>query len=159
MAADVSRVPDQRLELPPVPSRVRPLPTAGPTGQAQRRSAGVHDIQDPVLPAAGQAQVTRADQTGPADVDQAVPEHVRAQQRLAVATLEPAQIETGTAEADHVPGECADLAPSLCCAGRVEDRCLLRRPRERARWPRRLPAWRPTGGPARSRRRSRGSAC
>ena len=62
-----------------------------------------------------QPQVPRPDQPRPADLEEPVSEHVRAQQHLAFAPLEPVQVQRRAGDLDGPTGEIADLP------GRDED--------------------------------------
>jgi hypothetical protein len=65
--------------------------------------------QDPVIALAAQLEIDGLDQARGRHVDQPVPEHVGAQQHLAVPPLEPAQVEPGAAQLEHFSVESAGL--------------------------------------------------
>src|SRR6202022_3330273 len=72
-------------------------------------AAGVHADQHPVVPALLELQVRGLDQVGGLHVDEAVPEHVRPEQYLALASLERAQVELSAGELDRLTVEGANL--------------------------------------------------
>ena len=96
-------VPDQRLEGLPVPARV-PTPGFDQT-EEPGRAAGVEAGQHPPGSGVFQLDVIGMHQLRRRDVDQAVIEHIRAQQHLPVAALEPAQIHLVLREVDPLLDE------------------------------------------------------
>ena len=77
--------------------------------QPVRPPAGVDRGEHPAAVHAGQLEIARTDQARTADVDEPVPEHVGAQQHLAVAPFEPAQVDFGAGQLQHLAVEGADL--------------------------------------------------
>ena len=69
----------------------------------------VHSGEHPVAVPAFQLEVGRLDQVRPLHVDQPVPEHVGPEQHLPVAPVEPAQVELGACQLQHLAVERTDL--------------------------------------------------
>jgi hypothetical protein len=117
-----ARVPDQRLEIRPVLEVVRPgIDRADQPHQPAGTAVGVDSGKHPVPVQAAQFEVGSLDQVRARHVDQAVPEHVGAQQHLAIAPLELTQVEHRAGQPERLAVERTHLLE------RNEDRATAHR--------------------------------
>ena len=77
--------------------------------QAPRPAPHIDPDQHPLAVPAGQFEVSGPHQVRALHVDQPVAEDIRAEQHLSLAPLEPAQVDLGTGQLEHVALERGDL--------------------------------------------------